>query len=358
MFVKQDNNWTPMTGSDLRDAMPKGVYCIRVPMMGPIFYENIKEDFSINHKIYGHPQLIVDRVKKTFENTKGNLGVLLNGVKGTGKSVTAEMLCNQFGTDFNMPCILINENINGLAEILSELKQDVIVFVDEFEKVFSREEDGYVRDYSKNILTIMDGALKSEYRRLFVFTTNEIRINENMLSRPGRIRYIINFGNMTPSVIKEVIDDLLINKSNKEEILDYILNLQIITMDIVKSVIEECNIHGDLPVDFKSIFNATEKTNMFNIYEGCFDEKNQTKPSIFPLHEKIEIIPRPNTPKQWKKGAGVRFDSEFMGYIDSFDALNKSFVLNLFNVETDEYDIPKTFTWEEAKVYTYSPYEF
>jgi len=58
----------------------------------------------------------------------------------------------------------------------------VIIFVDEYEKVFRSDGD---YDGSTGILTLMDGALSSEYRRLFLFTTNTLSVNSNLLQRPG-----------------------------------------------------------------------------------------------------------------------------------------------------------------------------
>ncbi len=64
-----------------------------------------------------------------------NMGVLLNGVKGTGKSVTAKLICNEL-KNF-LPIIIVDKAYEGLPQFISKIQQEVIIFIDEFEKVFT-----------------------------------------------------------------------------------------------------------------------------------------------------------------------------------------------------------------------------
>jgi hypothetical protein len=81
----------------------------------------------------------------------------------------------------NMPVIIIHERYNGISNFLNEIQHDFIVFFDEYEKMYDE------RDHS--ILTVMDGVLNNAFRKIFLLTTNKIHVSENMLERPGRIRY-------------------------------------------------------------------------------------------------------------------------------------------------------------------------
>lgn len=169
-----------------------------------------------------------------------------------------------------MPVILINTRMQGLIEFLAAIDQDIVVFVDEYEKVFVSEEG---RPNSTEILTLMDGALKSEHRRLFVFTTNNKRIDDNLLERPGRIRYLKEFSDLSKDVIIELVDDLLVHKERRDACIEFISKLQKITMDIVKAVILEVNIHNEDPSDFASFFNVYEAPKRYNIYKGKLTPK-------------------------------------------------------------------------------------
>lgn len=66
------------------EGLPKGIYEVKVSMTG-FYLSKIAESFTFDYKLYGLNQKFIDYVLKTYENTTGNLGVLLDGIKGTGK---------------------------------------------------------------------------------------------------------------------------------------------------------------------------------------------------------------------------------------------------------------------------------
>ena len=164
------------------------------------------------------------------------------------KSVTAKVLANKF----NLPVVVVKsfgENNTGLIEFLASFNFDCVFFFDEFEKNFS--------DKDSSILQIMDGVYTSKYRRIFLLTTNETNINDNLISRPSRLRYIHEFGNLEPEITREYLNDTLNDKSRIEDVVDFVDTLQISTIDILKSIVEEINIFGfDKFMENKSFFNV------------------------------------------------------------------------------------------------------
>lgn len=356
MWSAKDNRFIPIETASFQKGLGKGIFTIQVPMMGPTYLERIKDDFHFGYKIYGMNDGFVSRVQKTFDNTTGNLGILLNGLKGTGKSVTAELISNAFG-ERNMPTVLITSMVPNMNEFLAAIHEDIVVFIDEFEKVFSREEDGYRADYSSEVLTIMDGALKSEYRRVFVFTTNRRHIDDNLLSRPGRIRYSKEYGDLSAAVIEELVDDLLENISFKNEVVDYILGLEIITIDIVKSVIQECNIHNETPEAFKDYFNVVEKGSVYNF----FDITNEPA-GITPTYERVSLNLNPES-RSFKKGVNLRIyysdgREEYIGVIESIDRVKKTFKVKAYDEDKGECTETLVFSFERTKAYHTSYVEY
>ena len=71
-----------------------------------IYLEEYAPEFHFDFKVYGLEHDFIDHVMKTFENTTSNLGILLNGTKGTGKTVTAKILANKM----NLPVIIVPDN--------------------------------------------------------------------------------------------------------------------------------------------------------------------------------------------------------------------------------------------------------
>ena len=123
-----------------------------------------------------------------------------------------------------------------MIEFLSGIEGDCILFLDEFEKNFSESDS--------TILQIMDGVYNSKYRKVFLLTTNAMTINENMVGRPSRIRYVKEFGNLDLKVVNEYLDDALQVPEARQDLLDFIDSLTISTIDILKTIVNEVNIHG------------------------------------------------------------------------------------------------------------------
>ena len=84
---------------------------------------------------------------------------------------------------------------------------------------------------------MIDGVY-NDMRKLYILTTNKLSIDENLLGRPGRIRYIKEFSNLSARAVNDVIDDNLKDVSLKEEVLKVVDSLEISTIDILKAIRE------------------------------------------------------------------------------------------------------------------------
>lgn len=273
--------------SHQQQTLPAGIYRLEYNEPFGFFHlDHVQDSFSFPYKIYGVETEFIQRVKKSWDNTVGNMGVLLNGLKGTGKTVTAELICNEL----KLPVILIQKHYNGLVTFLNSIQQDVIVFIDEYEKVYNK--------YDNSLLSVMDGVFRTDSRKMFLLTTNELTIEKNMLQRPSRIRYIKSYTDLTLDVIMEVVDDKLVHTHLREQTIKMISELPIITMDLVKAVVEEVNIHNEDPAFFKDIFNVQgDSAEMYNVYvmneDGSRTEYAKSAvvhPSFFSVYEEGESL--------------------------------------------------------------------
>ena len=229
------------------EGLPKGIYEVKLSMAG-FYLSKIAESFTFDYKLYGLNQKFIDYVLKTYENTTGNLGILLDGIKGTGKTVVAKELCNRL----QLPVILVqsmgSDTNDKLIKYLSTaIDFDCIFFFDEYEKEFKDSSD---------VLSFMDGTYNSIYRKVFLLTTNELNVDPNLLGRPSRIRYKKSFGNLSEEVTREILNDILEDKTAIEKIIELTHSMNIITIDLIKAIATEINIHGAeaLP-DIKETFN-------------------------------------------------------------------------------------------------------
>ncbi len=264
-WVQSSNNFYIREVSQNVEKLTPAIYKLEEdPRSGEIYLSQVMDKYEFPYKVYGIETSFIDRVKTTYDNTKGNLGILLNGVKGTGKTVTAKQICNKL----ELPVILIHTAYQGIPNFINDIQQDVIIFVDEFEKIY------HDRDHS--VLSIMDGAMDNGFRKTFLLTTNELYINENMIQRPGRIRYLKTYKDLTVEIIEEIVDDKLKYTELRAAVIDFISQLEVITVDIVKAVIDEVNIHNEDPILFKDIFNiklSDPKANVYELIPGVAEPK-------------------------------------------------------------------------------------
>ncbi len=122
----------PVDGTNIIKCIPPGIYQPQATMRGWCLSKNY-EKFEFPYKIYGTSNAIINRVLKTWEYTQGTLGILFNGIKGTGKSVTIQLIANNL-IEQSIPIILINNPFEYLAHLIDSIEQDCIFIFDEFQK--------------------------------------------------------------------------------------------------------------------------------------------------------------------------------------------------------------------------------
>ena len=222
------------------------------------------DKFEFNHKIYSLGcEKMIKRIKDVwnsdeFVEKKKNLGVIFNGQKGTGKTISAKVLCNEV----EMPVIIIDNALNGgILQFIQSINFEAIVLLDEAEKTFQDEDSGV-------LLKLIDGVYNNT-RKLYILTTNRLTVNENLINRPGRIRYIQEFGNLVPQAISEYLDDNLKNLEYKKQILELVDLLEFSTIDILRNIVEEVNILGIDSIGEESPLNIPRSKYIFDaIYLG------------------------------------------------------------------------------------------
>ena len=77
----------------------------------------------------------IEKVLRSYAETDGNLGVILSGAKGIGKSLFAKLITARAVTD-GLPVIMVNQYEPGLPQFLASIEQRCLVLFDEFDKNF------------------------------------------------------------------------------------------------------------------------------------------------------------------------------------------------------------------------------
>jgi hypothetical protein len=237
MYIQGDTN-IYMGGIDASniDEIPVANWLVKFDQKQMQFYLQRTKDFNVPEKMYGDVKEVADKYLKSFNHYDKNLGVLLSGLKGTGKSMTARYTA----IASKLPVLIVSEGYGGTEfnQFLSSINQECVILLDEFEKVFREPE------HQQSLLSILDGVFPTKF--LFLLTINEVsRMDTYFMNRPGRIHYAKHYKGLEDGIITMVCEDMLEDKSKIPEIVKVCNFLGDVSMDIVTSVIKECNLYKD-----------------------------------------------------------------------------------------------------------------
>ena len=189
------------------NELPPLAYIVRFEKMKGFFLERFP-NIEVSEKIYGAHISKVEKVLRSFEKFQRNLGVILSGDKGIGKSLFAKLLSVE-AVKAGIPLIIVDKYYPGIAAYLQSIEQKVMVLFDEFDKTYGeiKEMDGCASPQTE-LLTLFDGI--STGKKIFVITCNELsKLNDYLVNRPGRFHYHFRFGYPNAGEVEEYLKDKL-----------------------------------------------------------------------------------------------------------------------------------------------------
>lgn len=186
------------------DQLPPKTYRVDYDPETRIFSLLETHDFEIPEtKIYGQHLDKVKKVLNSMDKMNRNLGVILSGDKGIGKSLFSKCLGLK-ARKKGIPVILVNEYHEGIANFLEEIEQTVMILFDEYDKTFDEKK----HNCQAEMLSLFDGV--SAGKKLFVITCNEIQsLSQYLINRPGRFHYHFRFLYPTADEIRDYMEDKL-----------------------------------------------------------------------------------------------------------------------------------------------------
>lgn len=192
----------------VHNQLPPDNYIIRFNQMTGFYIEKYSEFDTKEEKIYGIHEKKVTKVLNSFKRTNRNLGVILSGDKGIGKSLFAKLLSIE-AVKQGIPLIVVDKFYPGIASYIEEIEQEVVVLFDEFDKTFAGIKTGNNEaDPQAGLLSLFDGI--SQGKKLFVITCNDMyKLNDFLINRPGRFLYNIRFDYPSTNEIREYLTDKL-----------------------------------------------------------------------------------------------------------------------------------------------------
>ena len=240
---------------NVHDKLPVGTYRVATSPQGEIYLDSIA-NFTLGNKIYGSHDKMKNRIINTFLSREGSTGILLSGLKGTGKTLLTKDISISL-REQGISSIVIDAPIptTVLSSFLQQIAEPVVIIFDEFEKLYSEKDD------QEGLLGLLDGIYGA--KRMFIIGVNEKdKINSYFIHRPGRIFYNIEYKALGKDIVEEYANDNLINKAHVRDILMISTIIHDFSFDVLKALVEECNRYNESPFDSIKYLNISLVSNL------------------------------------------------------------------------------------------------
>lgn len=246
-FIKIGENIVAKPKGADYDLIPGKVYDLNWNRWedSPIFKEN--GELNLPEKVYSTKadDIFKKRIINYFNKAKykNTTGVMLAGVKGTGKTVMMKLLAKESG----LPIIVVNPDYpeGKLIKFFKSFTTPVCVLFDEVEKNFKTE---YMLDF-------LDGVEKTA-QKLVIMTCNDLsRVSQYMQDRCSRIRYLRRYSpDENAAFLPMLADDFGIK--NKKEVVKFCKeNIKLLSMDNIVSFMSEVKMLEDEDISLQEIIN-------------------------------------------------------------------------------------------------------
>ncbi|UVX67492.1 MAG: DnaA protein [Bacteriophage sp.] len=224
---------------------------------------------SLPAKVYTtkSDDVFIKRVNTYFQKTsKLSTGVMLSGIKGTGKTVMAKVIAK----NSNLPIIVVDEDYptSRINDFFRKFETPVTIIFDEVDKHWDTED----------LLGWLDG-VQTNAKKLVLFTcNNEDRVNDYLKDRCSRVRYIRHFeANDNARFLREILRDKGIAEDKIKDTYTFIVNnFGLLSIDNILSFIDEKLLFPELSnEEIFNDMNISSKKGKKNIIGETPDEEDE-----------------------------------------------------------------------------------
>lgn len=224
---------------------------------------------SLPAKVYTtkSDDVFIKRVNTYFQKTsKLSTGVMLSGIKGTGKTVMAKVIAK----NSNLPIIVVDEDYptGRINDFFRKFETPVTIIFDEVDKHWDTED----------LLGWLDG-VQTNAKKLVLFTcNNEDRVNDYLKDRCSRVRYIRHFeANDNARFLREILRDKGIAEDKIKDTYTFIVNnFGLLSIDNILSFIDEKLLFPELSnEEIFNDMNISSKKGKKNIIGETPDEEDK-----------------------------------------------------------------------------------
>jgi hypothetical protein len=255
-YINSDNSIDFNSAVHTISSVPVAVYIPKYSDMRGIYLTRTN-DFKYLDEYY-----LLDKfeeyVLQSFNNSNKSLGVLYLGLKGSGKTKRAHKLA----LDSGLPVLYIQDlniiNKPAWKDVIgTDIFNNFVIFIDEYEKKLEDET-------SVALLEWLDGSTNN--KQLFILIGNEKANNKfsnPLIDRLSRVLWRKTFGSLEEVEVRQLVYKLS-TREDKEDLIDTIINIPVLSLDNTLQIISTTNLFADT--------NVEELINMLNIEFNLYDE--------------------------------------------------------------------------------------
>lgn len=204
-----------------------------------LIYQSYTDRFQLPLKIYGDYEKTAYHIFQYYLVNQEAIGCFFHGEAGAGKSLLSEIICN-LGIDHGMPVIYVRGlKHNADYDIINTISniRNCIVYFDEFGKMFNTSDQN-------RMLGILD---KKNTKNIWIITDNDDNFISSFIgSRPGRMRYNIEFNKLEEKGVAEFCKDNQMTDSFIEDLLRRYTFADKFTFDHLQAIVSEARFKIDV----------------------------------------------------------------------------------------------------------------
>ena len=270
------------------DKLPAQAYSVSFSKNSGFFLDKHTDIVVKEDKIYGVHMSKVNKVLDAFPYFNKNLGVILSGAKGIGKSLFAKILATE-AIKRDIPVLIVDHYIPGIADFIASIDQEVMVMFDEYDKTFGgiKAPDGEA-DPQTELLTLFDGLYDG--KKLFVITCNELQnLSSFLVNRPGRFHYHFRFDYPNADEITEYMQDKLPREKYTE--IDKVISFSKkipLNYDCLRAIAFEIDYSGNFEDAIKDLNIVNMSSIKYTVYTYMKDGRVNQTTKYIDLFDKTE----------------------------------------------------------------------
>lgn len=237
------------------DHIPAAVYTVSVnPMTGTVNLHKDVKRFNVPERIYGksHPKRL-SMIMDEFKSRESSLGVILHGLKGSGKSLLAESIANN-ALVMDVPVFKIDDSISAnVLTFIASVAGSCVFYFDEYSKYYHKEE------HQNEMLTFFSNSAFKKV--LFLVCDNTLtRFSEYLIDRPGRFLFRIKYRGIERDAVEEICKINALSDDFTNEIISFALNVEL-SVDVINTLVrfaKRCDSLNELR-EYYSVLNIPAK---------------------------------------------------------------------------------------------------